>query len=199
VSIAYTLLRMIRFIGERRKLRLGYDAELAVGQELTRLMGQGYGVYHDLRGEAFNIDHVVVGEKGLFAVETKGRSNPTSGNGRADATVEYNGKVLYFPHGKDLATVEQAERQAKWLSKWMSSAVGEPVLARAVVALPGWYVKRTSADGIPVVNPKQFASLFQHIQPRPISAETVRRILHQLEQRCRDVEPASRTAQISQR
>ena len=70
----------------------------------------------------------------------------------------------------------QAERQAAWLSKWIGSAVAEPVSVRAVVALPGWVVKRTSAEGIPVVNPKQFGSLCQHLQPRELSEEIEYRI-----------------------
>ena len=61
----------------------------------------------------------------------------------------------------------------------------------AIVALPGWFVKRTSAAGISVVNPKQFTSLFNHIQPRPLSRETIQRVVHQLEQKCRDVDPLS--------
>jgi hypothetical protein len=59
-----------------------------------------------------------------------------------------------------------------------------------VVALPGWYVKRTSPDGIPVVNPKQFASLFKHISPRFLSAEMITRISQQLEKKCLDTEPS---------
>jgi hypothetical protein len=62
---------------------------------------------------------------------------------------------------------------------------------RAVVALPGWYVNRTSSDGIPVVNPKQFTLLFKQIKPRDLSEEMIKRIVHQLEQKCRDVEPTS--------
>ena len=102
--------------------------------------------------------------------------------------VEYNGKVLYFPNGKDLKTVEQAERRADWLSEWIGVYVGETVAVRAIVALPGWTVKRTSADGIPVVNPGQFVSLFEHIKTRPISQDASNRIVHQFEHMCRSAE-----------
>jgi hypothetical protein len=105
--------------------------------------------------------------------------------------VEYNGRVLQFPKGRDSDTLEQTKRQADWLANWLTNAVGEPVVVRGIVALPGWFVKRTSAEGIPVVNPKQFASLFEYIQPRMLSAETIKRIVHQIEQKCRDVEPVS--------
>ena len=88
-------------------------------------------------------------------------------------------------NGDDFKIIEQAERKASWLSEWIGSAIGEPVAARAIVALPGWFVKRTSADGISVVNPKQFPSLFKHIKPRILTDAMITRIVHQLEQKCR--------------
>jgi len=53
----------------------GANAEKAVGEELDRLLAEGFLVRHDLdhlvRG---NIDHVVSGPTGVFMVETKARS-----------------------------------------------------------------------------------------------------------------------------
>jgi hypothetical protein len=189
--VSYNLYRLTGLLRRRRLLQLGYDGEVAVGQELSQLLRDGYHVFHDFPAEQFNIDHIVVGSKGVFAVETKARSKPNTGRGTEDATVEYTGRVLHFPKWTDTQIIEQAERQAEWLSEWIGSAIGEPVAARAIVALPGWFVKRISIEGIPVVNPKQFQSLFQHIKPRTLSEETIRRIVHQLDQQCRDVYPLS--------
>ncbi|MGE5258383.1 MAG: nuclease-related domain-containing protein [Hyphomicrobiales bacterium] len=189
--VIYNSYKLAGLLRKRRLLRLGYDGEVAVGQELSQLMREGYHVFHDFPAGQFNIGHVVVGSKGVFAVETKTRSKPKLGRGREDATVEYTGRVLHFPKWTDTHIIEQAERQADWLSEWIGGAIGEPVAARAIVALPGWFVKRTSIDGIPVVSPKQFQSLFEHIKPRALSEETIRRIVHQLDQRCRDADPLS--------
>lgn len=191
VFLGYSLFRLLRILQERRKIRLGYEGELTVGQTLNRLMLAGYRVYHDFPAEKFNIDHIVVGEKGVFAIETKTRSKRKTSDQRQDATVEYDGRALHFPNGTDIDMIAQAKRQAKWLSRWLSQAVGEDVTVRAIVALPGWFVKRTSSDGLPIVNPKQFDSLFQHILPRPLSGEMITRIAHQLDQKCRDVAPGA--------
>ena len=192
VFVGYCLCRLTRLLHQRRLLRLGYDGEVAVGQELNQLLRDGYHVYHDFPAGNFNIDHIVVGTKGVFAVETKARSKPNSNQRKEDATVEYNGKVLFFPNWTDKKIIEQTRLQAKWLSEWLGNAIGEPVVARGIVALPGWFVKRTSHNGIAVVNPKQFPYLFKHIQSRALSKETIKRIVHQLEQKCRDVEPTSK-------
>ena len=189
--IVFNLYKLTGLLSQRRMMRLGYDGEVSVGQELNQLLRDGYHVYHDFFADKFNIDHIVVGKKGVFSVETKARSKPNSEQRQKDAAVEYNGKTLNFPKWKDTETIVQAERQASWLSKWLGSAIGEPVTVRAVVALPGWFVKRTSSNGIPVVNPKQFTSLFNHIKPQDLPEEMIKRIVHQLEQKCRDVEPTS--------
>lgn len=188
------LVKVIRLMNTRRHYRLGYDAEIAVAQELNRLMLSGYHVYHDVPGKGFNIDHVVVGPAGVFAVETKGRLKPTTSNRASDARVVYDGKKLQFPNRVETKPLEQAQLQAKWLSNWFSSAVGEPVKVRPVLALPGWFVERTASEGIPVVNPKGFKGLLKPSGGSFLGEAKIKRIVHQLEQRCRNVQ--SMTAEV---
>ena len=184
--IAYMAYNLVKFLSRRKGVRLAYEGELAVGQELNQLMLHGYHVYHDFPADTFNIDHIIVGPKGVFAVETSTRSKGSSPNGSQEATVTYDGRMLTFADTTDFETIEQAEQQAEWLSEWLGAATGEPIAVRAIVTLPGWVVKRTSADGIPVVNPGQFASLFEHIKPRPLSETMLDRIKDKLEHKCRN-------------
>ena len=187
--IAYYLFKLIKLMNLRQSYRLGYEGEIAVGQELNQLMRDGYYVYHDFLAGKFNIDHIVVGTPGVFAVETKARSKPTSKDRRADAKVKYDGKFLRFPNGTDNESLEQARRQAEWLSKWLQSAVGEPVRVRPVVALPGWFVERVASGGIRVINPKNFRSIAKPKDGNILSEKMISRVVHQLEQKCRDVAP----------
>jgi hypothetical protein len=186
--IAFYLFKSIKMLNLRRSYRLGYEGEIAVGQELNQLMRDGYYVYHDFPAGNFNIDHIVVGSSGVFAVETKARSKPTSKDRKADAKVKYDGKSLRFPNGTDVESLEQAKRQAEWLSKWLRSAVGEAVKVRPVVALPGWFVERVASGGIRVINPKNFRSIAKPKDGNILSEQMISRIVHQLEQKCRDVE-----------
>lgn len=57
-----------------RHLNRGERGELRVAEILDELRGSGYRAFHDLVGNGFNIDHVVVGPAGVFAIETKFRS-----------------------------------------------------------------------------------------------------------------------------
>jgi hypothetical protein len=193
----FFLFRWRRHLEERRNIRIEYEGEVSVGQELNRLMLEGYCVYHDFQADDFRIDHIVVGPKGVFGVETKARSRPMTRARSLGAIVEYNGRALIYPHGTDVNTIKQAERQASWLSNWISSNAGESVMVIAVVALPGWYVKRTSPEGIPVINPKQFRSLLKYVRSKPLNDEAVIRIVLQFEKQCGNAEPAIDQNQIS--
>jgi hypothetical protein len=185
--------KLWQVLKERNKLRLGLDCETAVGQELNQLMLHGCRVYHYFPAEKFNIDHVVISPKGVLAVETKGRSKPNKKGGPSDATVVFDGNGLKFPHRFEKSPIDQAKRQAKWLSTWLSSAVGEPVSVQPVLALPGWFIQRERPADILIVNGKNPAMLLKWANGDSLSDSMIKRISHQIEQRCRDVEPVAYT------
>ena len=191
VFIAYQVRRLVRAGHRIDDLRAGYDAELAVGQELDQLMRQEARVFHDLPADRFNIDHVVVCPSGLFAVETKGFTKPRNMDGRAAATVTFDGVTLKFPTWTTTQPLEQAARQAQWLAKWVSSAVGEPVSVTAVLVLPGWWVERKGRGNARVISGGEVNSLLSRTSSG-LSEQLMQRIAHQLEQRCRIVEPEYR-------
>lgn len=189
VAIAWLVYKLMHTLMRLRRLRLGLDAELATGQELDQLMREGYRVFHDVPGSGFNIDHVVIGRNGVFAVETKARTKPIQSNDKAEWRMEYDGKTLIFPHGRETAPLAQAERQAKWLREWLSSAVGEPIPVMPVVALPGWWINRTQPGGVPVFNAANPVAFLRQIGNVTLNDKLQQQIAHQLEQRCRDVAP----------
>lgn len=179
----------IKTIRKVWKLRLGYEAELAMGQELDQLMRQGAVVFHDVPAAGFNIDHVLVAPNGVFAIETKGRSKPNRDRGAEDAKVVYDGSRLNFPGWVETKPLEQARRQSVWLSKWLTSAVGEAVTARPVLALPGWFVERKSRSDVLLISGREAAAILK-AKHEALTESMIKRIEHQLEQRCRDVEPS---------
>lgn len=189
VLAGFYLIKFIWLHSRRLKCQSAYDDEVAVAGELNKLLPKGYHVYHDVPGETFKIDHVVVGASGVMTVETVTRSRGASSIRKTDAIVTYDGRMLHFPKHSDHRIVDEAKYQSIWLSQWLSSAVGKDICARAMVTMPGWFVKRTSADGIPVVNPKQIETLFAHIKPRPLTEEMVGRICESLERRCLAADP----------
>jgi Nuclease-related domain len=192
ISLGWIVKDLWKTLHRVQRLRLGFDAEAATGEELNQLARQGFWVFHDVPGDKFNIDHVVVGPTGVFAVETKGRAKPIkSKEGKATAEVVYDGESLRFPGWTETKPLEQAKRNAKWLRTWLSSAVGESVEVRPVVSLPGWFIRRTARNGIAVLNPRNVESFFCKPGSGTLTDPMVRRVAHQLNQRCRDVGPSA--------
>lgn len=121
----------------------GLLAERVTGMQLNRLVAQGCTVMHDLPADAFNIDHVVIAPRGVYAVETKSFRKPR-GSGAANARVAFDGQSLRFPDFVQTAAVAQAERQARWLAEQLNALLGgKTVPVIAALALPGWYIEQT--------------------------------------------------------
>lgn len=178
--LLYIGYELARGIERHRRLRLGLDAELAVAQELNRLMREGYWVFHDLTFEGCDIDHVVVGRNGVFAVETKSRMRPMH-KGRLQDKVECQGIRLCFPGWSEHAPLEQSQRQANVLRDWLTSAAGEPVPVKGVLALPGWDVRCKGLTPVPAFNGKQCSAFFRAIGRAELSDPLVTRIVHALD------------------
>jgi len=190
VALGYMVflgVRLNKVIRQRHNEQLGLDCERAVGQELNQLMLDGYRVYHDFQADNFNIDHIAIGNNGVFAIETKGRPKPDRGKGQEDAKVIYDGQVLRFPTWREKEPLDQAKRQAVWLASWLAKAVGEQVSVKPVLALPGWFVDRKSKDLL-IYNGKNPQYLLKIDTEAPLTPEMIQRIAHQIEQRCRDVD-----------
>lgn len=189
----YCLYKVNRLVKSRNQLQLGYEAELAAGQELNLLAHDGHWVFHDFPADKFNIDHIVVGPSGVYAVETKGRPKTSGSSNNKSWEVLYDGSSLKFPGWTETKYLQQAVRQAKWLKDWLSSAVGEPLHVEPVLLLPGWYVNRTAKDGIAVLNPKNAGAYFNRTSRQGLNEKLIKQIVHQLDQRCRNVAPKAYT------
>lgn len=188
IADGYALYRLIQVAEKRRRYRQGLDGEMAVGQELTELLKDGMSVYHDIPADKFNIDHIIVGPKGVFAVETKAHSKSKAGMGDAEVKVRVDGSTLVFPNWRETEWVEQTRRQAKWVSAWLTRATGEKVDARPMLALPGWFIDIEKSSDVLVVNPKYSRVLMQKIKGTPLTDAQIQRVSYVLEKICRDVE-----------
>jgi hypothetical protein len=159
VLFALGLRSFLHHAGLRRQAGEGLAAERMTAQELNRLIGSGCQVLHDVPGEGFNLDHVVVGPRGVVMIETKSRKKPPKGKDDSHYKVQYDGEGLLFagarrPTAKSIA---QARNQAQWLARYLRTAVGRDVPVIPAVALPGWWidsVKGSAQSDVRVFSPK---------------------------------------------
>lgn len=131
--------RVWQIRGRVKQLRLGRDGERCVGQFLERLRDGGGQVFHDIPAPGFNLDHVIISPHGIYAVETKTFSKPSS---RAAITVEGD-SLLVAGRRPDRNPIEQVMSAARWLADLLETTTGKRFPVRGGRRISGM-VRRTA-------------------------------------------------------
>ena len=160
-SVALIGRRMHLILRQIRSTRQGLDGELATAEELNALLLEDCRVFHDVPTDYGNIDHVVIGPSGAYAVETKYVGKPVNGDGKAKALVDYHRNVVRLPDRTWPLPVDQAESGARWLSSQLEQTVGHRVRVEPMIALPGWFIERVGGRGICVFNPRNCRTILR--------------------------------------
>jgi hypothetical protein len=168
---AFATYRWWRIKDQLSNYRLGVRGERIVGQMLEdcRKSESGFAVFHDIPGNGFNVDHVLIGPRGIFAIETKTFSKPFG-----NAQVDYDGKQIFvggFVPDRD--PIAQAEMGARFIRERLMNMTGREVNVRPVVLFPGWYVNRSSQScRVWVLNPKELGGFLKQ-EPSVLSKEDI--------------------------
>ena len=151
--------KIFRIKNKIQNLMLGRDGEIEVGHQLDELKVKGYRVFHDLIGDDFNVDHVVICEHGVFTVETKAYLKPKKGK----AIISVDNEVVRINGGYPSDEIAiQAKAEANWLQKLIREATEKKIKVHPAVLFPGWYVDSTKAtDNIWFLNPDQLPALIR--------------------------------------
>jgi hypothetical protein len=138
--IGYLAYRVRRARPHLENLRKGLRGERLAGQFLqNELLPLGYRVIHDIEEDGFNIDHAVVGPKGVFAIETKAFSRNDDG----EAKVIHEGEtMLVNGFAPDRNPIAQAEATADHLAKLLPPLTGKKLEVQPVVLVAGCEVER---------------------------------------------------------
>lgn len=193
VACSYMLFRAARLLLRARNHRLGLYGEQVVGRILDGISSDAIRVFHDLEirepgGKPWNIDHIVLTRAGVFCIETKTRRKPRgeSPSGQKGHTLIFDGQQLIFPHPMkpDRFGLDQARRNAKWLSEKLTSLNGTPIPVAPVLVFPGWWVEAKGKGDVAVMNQKQLPSFFNG-RSDVLTPTHHRAIANQLEERCR--------------
>lgn len=190
IASAFCAYRVWKLLNQRRRIRLGFEGERHVGETLNQLMVVGYRVFHDFLitdkpRSTRNIDHIVIGPNGVFAVETKTRRK-VKGEGGANVTVLDS--ALQYPWGTDQDELKQAQEQAGRLAEWLSKMSPQPVNVRAILVLPGWFVDRRARSAVAVMTGSELAPNVPKLNGSATSESEVRRLAAIIEDRNRSIE-----------
>jgi hypothetical protein len=148
----------------------GAEAEEAVGEILDNLP-EGNFIIHDFDSGKGNIDHILIGPKGIFTLETKSHAGKVSFDGQK---LLRNGK----PFEKDF--LKQAWAQCylvrEILVKWgITTPLAEPV----ILFTKAFIVVRGKAKGIEILGIKYFPKYLERF-PDKISTPEAGRIFNRI-------------------
>ena len=170
--IAWTVWEWRRVRVSGHNYLLGAHGETRVADLLDDLKRNGYRVLHDQPAPGIgNIDHILIGPAGVFAIETKTRTkkNPNE-------KVIYDGNTLTIAgHVPDRDPIAQVSAGARFLSNRLREALDKNQFVQPVLVFPDWYVDSKPNAKVWVMNPKQ---IFARIRSAPerLSREEIARL-----------------------
>jgi hypothetical protein len=169
IGVTTAVWRVLAVRSRVRRLRLGRDGERVVGQFLERLRDSGAQVFHDVPGEGFNLDHVVISPRGIYAIETKTYSKPWPG-----AKIIVEGESLSIAgRTPDRDPIVQVSLAARWLEDKLQESTGKRFVVRGVVVFPGWFVEqRSRRERVWVLEPKMLPGFIEQ-EPETVAPSDV--------------------------
>ncbi|MCK5677983.1 MAG: NERD domain-containing protein [Flavobacteriaceae bacterium] len=172
--VLYGIYQLIKEIKQIKLLKQGRDGEKAVGQYLENFREAGIKVHHDIVGDGFNIDHILISTKGIYLIETKTYSKPLKGK----TEIEFDGLDFYYNGVKYNDNIQvQVMAGATWLKNLIEELTVKKIDVKPVVVFPGWFVKMTRKhdSNIWALNPRNLQK-FINKQNEIISKEDVQLI-----------------------
>lgn len=150
----YCIIKIYHLIKRVKLLKQARDGEKAVGQYLENFRVNGDRVFHDILGDSFNLDHVIVSTHGIFVIETKTYSKPKN---KEPLIVHDELGITIDNYNTGQKLLIQAKCEAKWLRKILKSSTGKDFEVKTAIVFPGWFVKSNLSQKqaeVWVLNPK---------------------------------------------
>jgi hypothetical protein len=192
LPIPFFMWKIVKLRKQIIKYRRGSLGEKVVADELEKIKRYGYMVIHDFQHKAVgNIDHIAIGSRGVFAIETKYRSKKNE-----EDSIFYDGIDVYVQNSSGYKMPIDNDKGKKPCSQAIGAAVelqkmlqkNFPMVAyvQAVVVFPFWKVAMQYSN-TPTARVSDAKELYKQIQARDdnFSDETVMAIYDFLAKRNR--------------
>jgi len=160
IVILFSAYKISRLKKKLKKLRLGRDGERVVGQYLELLREKGYRVFHDIVGDGFNVDHIIISTHGVFVIETKTYSKPSKGK---PIIKHENDSIVVDGFNTSTKTLNQVAAASSWVESVINETTGRKIAVKPVVVFPGWFIEtKNNKNDIWVLNPKALPTYIEN-------------------------------------
>lgn len=153
LATGFAAWRLGHTILARRNVKFVRDANVAVGHQLQQISTGANRVFHDVVTSAGVVDHLLVGQRGIYAVNVVARRGGKNGN------AVLNGSELSFSNSDALIPVVEITASAARLEKEICRLLGHKIRVRSVIAVPGWDIGEQASERHLLVNERTIAML----------------------------------------
>lgn len=147
LPIPFFMWKILKLRKQIIKYRRGSHGEKVVADELEKVKRKGFMVIHDFQHKVIgNIDHIAIGPKGVFAIETKCRSKKEEND-----HIFFDGDDVYvrnisgykrrIDNDKGKTACNQAKGAAAELQKILKTAFPEFKYVNPVLVFPYWEIE----------------------------------------------------------
>ena len=177
-AIIYTIITIILIIRAFRKAknlrkslnnyRKGLEGERLVGEVINKLSNDKTYVFHDIPGDRFNVDHIIVSTRGVFVVETKHFDRSKCHEFTFDGNMVYrlmkDGTRYLCPK-----LLPQMDGEAKFIQNEIESRTEIKIPVIKVAVLIGCFI-HTPAENEPDQNMKKYFSKYWIVNEKLLSS-----------------------------
>ena len=152
-AAGFALYRLACTIREGRQVRFLRDANIAVGHSSQRIATGHARVFHDVVTAAGVIDHVMIGQSGIYAVNVVAHREI-----RRQSVERAEDELRFTPGGHTIGISDIANRTTR-LEQEFRDLLGHSVRVRSVIAVPGSDAGSQCSAGHLVVNERTLPML----------------------------------------
>jgi hypothetical protein len=150
---SFAVFSLVKTVLLRHQMKFLRDANVAIGHQLQQVCSEGTRVFHDVGTTTGIVDHVIVGQKGLYAINVVARRSSRKAHARLrENNIEYS-------NSKASQSIVDISAKTTRLQKEFRELLGHKVRVRSVIAVPGWDVGEQSCDEHLLVNERTIAML----------------------------------------
>lgn len=177
VLIIISLLGICYKLSKFKKYYQGLEGERRTREEIEPIIKDGYHILNDVPGKKFNIDFLVIGPTGIYAIEVK---NPKK-NGKEkisyqDECIFLGSRILNKPD-----PIEEAQRHANWIKAYLSDIKNNSFNhVKPVVLFPKHMIEddyKCVTNDIWILNPKRFRDHYLPKQSKVFSPQEVQELV----------------------
>lgn len=153
LAAGYAAYRLTRTVLARHQVKFLRDANIAIGHELQQLSAGSTRVFHDIETSAGIVDHVIIGQNGIYAV------NVVAARSHKRAHARLKGNSIQFSNKRTEQSIVEIAAKTTRLQKEFRQLLGHKIRVRSVIAIPGWDIGEQPKDDHLLVNEWNIAML----------------------------------------